>query len=71
MASRSIHVATNGKISFFFNILIYYFWLCCIFIAACGLSLAVASRGYSVLWFADFSLWWFLLLWATDSRAQA
>ena len=70
--SRSIHVATNGKISFFFeNMFIYYSWLCCIFSAACRLSLSVASRVYSVLRFADFSMWWFLLSWATDSRAQA
>jgi hypothetical protein len=26
-----------------------YFWLCWVFFAACGLSLAVASRGYSLV----------------------
>ena len=35
-----------------------YFWLCWVFIAACGLSLAAASRGYSPLWCTGFSLWW-------------
>ena len=44
------------------------FWLCWVFAAACELSLVVASRGYSSLWCAGFSLWWLLLLWSTDSR---
>ena len=48
-----------------------YFWLCWVFIAACGLSLAAASRGYSPLWCTGFSLQWLLLLWGTGSRAQA
>ena len=26
-----------------------YFWLCWIFVAACGLSLVVASGGYSLV----------------------
>ena len=26
-----------------------YFWLCWVFVAVCGLSLVVASRGYSSL----------------------
>ena len=39
-----------------------YVWLCWIFIAVCGLSLALASRGYSSLWCVGFSLWWLLLL---------
>ena len=56
---------------YFFNKFIYlfiYFWLCWVFIAACGLSLVVASRGYSSLWCAGFSLSWLLLLWSTGSR---
>ena len=57
---------------FFFNKFIYflfiYFWLHCVFIAAHGLSLVVASRGYSSLQCAGFSLWWLLLLWSTGSR---
>ena len=35
---------------FFFFFLIYlciYFWLCWVFVAVCGLSLVVLSRGYS------------------------
>ena len=39
--------------SSFFKIFIYlfiYFWLCWVFVAACGLSLVVASRDYSLLW---------------------
>ena len=34
-------------VGFFF--LIFYCWLYWIFIAACGLSLVVASRGYSLV----------------------
>ena len=45
-----------------------YFWLRWVFVAAHGLSLVVASRGYSSLRCAGFSLWWLLLLWSTDSR---
>ena len=45
-----------------------YFWLCWVFIAACGLSLVAASRGYSSLQCAGFSLQWLLLLWSTGSR---
>ena len=33
-----------------------YTWLCCVLVAACGLSLAVASRDYSLLWCLGFSL---------------
>ena len=36
-----------------------------------GLSLVAASRGYSLLRCAGFSLRWLLLLWLTGSRAQA
>ena len=45
-----------------------YFWLHCVFVAACGLSLVGASGGYSSLWCASFSLWWLLLLRSMDSR---
>ena len=41
-------------------IYLFYFWLCCIFVAAYGLSLVVASGGYSSLWCAGFSLQWLL-----------
>ena len=55
---------------FFINlfILFIYFWLCWVFVAVCGLSLVAASRGYSSLWCAGFSLRWLLLLWSTGSR---
>ena len=52
----------------FFTNLFIYFWLHWVFIAACRLSLVVASRGYSSLWCAGFSLWWLLLLRSTYSR---
>ena len=53
-----------------------YFWLHWVCVAACGLSLVVASglslvaasRGYSSLQYTGFSLWWLLLLRRTGSR---
>ena len=41
------------------------FW---VFVAACRLSLVVASRGYSLLRCTGFSLQWLLLLGSTGSR---
>ena len=49
-------------------IFIYIFWLHLVFVAACRLSLVVASRGYSSLRCVGFSLWWLLLLWSMGSR---
>ena len=58
---------SNQSISLFF---IFIFWLCWVFAAAHGLSLAVASRGYSLLQRAGFSLWW--LCWSrSGSEALA
>ena len=54
-------------ISFFFNIYLFI-WLRWVFLAARGLSLVVASRGYSSLRCMGFSLWWLLLLWSMGSR---
>ena len=54
-------------IFFFFNKFIY-FWLCWVFIAACGVSLVAVSGGYSLLRCMAFSLWWLLLLWSMGSR---
>ena len=54
---------------FFINLFIY-FWLCWVFVAACGLSLVVASGGYSSLWCAGFSLWWLHLLQSMGSRCM-
>ena len=45
-----------------------YFWLCWVFIAAHGLSVVVASKGYSSLRCVGFSLQWLLLLWSMGSR---
>ena len=59
---------------FFFFFLIYVFilfisfWLRWVFLAACVLSLVAASRGYSSLWCAGFSLWWLFLLRSSGSR---
>ena len=49
-------------------ILFIYFWLCWVFVAACGFSLVAASGRYSSLWCAGFSLQWLLLLWSMGSR---
>ena len=64
-----------GKCTFFFLfslfnkfILFIYFWLRWVFIAARGLSLVAASRGFSSLRCTGFSLQWLLLLWSTGSR---
>ena len=46
----------------------FFFRLCWVFVAVRGLSLVAASRGYSLLWCAGFSLWWLLLLQSTGSR---
>ena len=48
--------------------LFIYFWLCWVFVAACGLSLVAVSRGYSSLRCVGFSLRWLLLLCSTGSR---
>ena len=55
----------------FINVYMYvfiYLWLCWVLVAALRLSLVAASRGYSSLWCAGFSLQWLLLLWSTGSR---
>ena len=52
----------------FFKNKCIYFWLHWIFVAAHGLSLVEASRGYSSLWCAGFLLWWLLLLQSMGSR---
>ena len=49
-------------------ILFIYFWLHCVFVAASGLSLVVASGSYCLLRCAGFSLRWLPLLWNTGSR---
>ena len=51
----------------FFNLFIYIFRLCWVFIATHRLSLVAASRGYSWLPCAGFSLQWLLFLWSTSA----
>ena len=58
---------TNLLFFFLINELIY-FWLHCVFVAVRGLSLVVASGGYSSLWCVGFSLQWLLLLRNMGSR---
>ena len=54
---------------FFFYINIFiYLWLHWVFVAVRGLSLVAATRGYSSLRCAGFSLWWLLLLRSMGSR---
>ena len=48
--------------------LFIYFWLRWVFIAACGLPLVVASRGYSSLQGTGFLFRWLPLLQSTGSR---
>ena len=47
---------------------VLFFWLLWVFVAAYGLSLVAASRGYSSWWCAGFSLRWLLLLRSMGSR---
>ena len=54
---------------FLFMCVCMYLWLRWLFVAACGLSLVVASGVYSSSRCAGFSLRWLLLLWSTGSRA--
>ena len=62
-------VLSMAWVTFLKNLFIYfYFWLCQVFLAGCGLSLVAASGGYFSLWCAGFSLQWLLLLWSTGSR---
>ena len=49
-------------------IYLFYFWLHWVFVAVCRLSLVAASRDYSLLHCAGFSLQWLLLLQSTGSR---
>ena len=49
-------------------ILFIYPWLRWVLTAAHGPSPIAASRGYSLLWCAGFSLWWPLTLRSTGSR---
>ena len=54
------HIYSSQEVDFFF--LIYLFWLCWVFVAACGLSLVAASGCYSSLRCTGFSLRWLLVV---------
>ena len=59
----------NILLFFFFNLFIYLFIFGCVGSSLLrGLSLVVASGGYSSLRCAGFSLRWLLLLWSMGSR---
>ena len=64
-----LHSFLNFPPFIFLKFIYLYFWLHWVFVAVCGLSLVAASRDYSLLRCAAFSLWWLLLLWSTGSRA--
>ena len=59
---------SQGKAYSLFYLFIYLFWLCWAFVAAHGLSLVVASGGYSSLQCMGFSPRWLLLLRSMGSR---
>ena len=66
-----LSLTSLNRLFFQINLFIYlliYLWLYWVFVVACGLSLVVASGGYSSLWCAGFSLWWLLLLQSMGSR---
>ena len=61
-------LALSYFIIYFFNLFIFYLWLCWVFVAARELSVVAANGGYSSLRCAGFSLRWLLLLQSTGSR---
>ena len=74
---NNLHKRNHGghcRTTFFFNKFIYlfiiYFWLHCVFVAACGLSLVVVSGGYSSLRCTGFSLRCLLLLRSVGSSLR-
>ena len=71
--TNTFHLDLGSHLFFFFLNFIYLFIYLClrrVFVAACGLSLVAASRGYP-LWCVGFSLRWLLLLRSTDSNTRA
>ena len=67
-----IYILPHKNIFLFLNIYLFiYFWLCWVFVAACGLSLVAARGVYSSLRCVGFSLLWLLLLRSTGSSTQA
>ena len=65
MVNRIVHVWF-----YLFILNLFIFWLRWVFVAARGLSLVVASGGYSLLRCSGFSLRWLLLLWSMGPRAR-
>ena len=60
---------TPGKgISFEFLKNYFFFWLCWVFIAACGLSPVGESKVYSGWRCSAIWLWWLLLSWSMGSK---
>ena len=53
---------------FIYLFILFYFWLCWVFVAAHRLSLLEVSGGYSLLQCMGFSLRWLLLLRSMGSR---
>ena len=53
---------TLVRFSFSFFNLFIYFWLCWVFVAACGFSLVAVSRGSSLVVVHGPLMLWFLLL---------
>ena len=69
-----LDVLRINSLVFFFTILftyvyMYLFWLCWVFIAACGFSVVAASGATLSLGYTHFSLWRLLLLQSTGSWA--
>ena len=56
--ARKVFRRGGVKASFY---LFIHFWLCWVFVAACGLSLVAVSGSYSSLRSAGFSLRWLLV----------
>ena len=71
-SSQTGKTAVTCFFSFFFKdkfiYLFIYFWLHWVFVAVHGLSLVVASGGYSSMRCTSFSLRWLLLLQSMGSR---
>ena len=64
MFKAILDIAVVKQFAYFFNL----FWLHWVFVAAHGLSLLVASGGYSSLQCAGFSSQWLLLLQSIHSK---
>ena len=64
-----VHKILIFSYNYYFKSVFIYFWLGWVFIALRGLSVVVASRGYSSLRCAGFLLQWCPSMWTTGSRA--